>query len=1311
MESGEKHRRIRASARKIDPPPKKEDGLSNSEERYRRLVELSPDMIIVLSKGNIVYVNPAGIKILGASEAEELIGKPFLEIIHPDYLEIAKERIRRVEEGQEVPLLEEKYTRLDGKSVYVEVAAAPIPCEGQTMIQVVARDITERKRLEAAAQRLAKENAIIAEIGQIISSTLTIEDVYGRFAEYVRKLIQFDRITINLINPEQNTFIISYAAGPIVAEQEVGRVIPLAGTGTEWVTQTRSSLLVPERNRKEVVDRLPGLRPLFKAGFQSVMLTPLISKDQVNGVLSLQASKENAYTEMDVKVAERVGTQIAGAIANAQLFLERGQAEESLRQAEEKYRTILETIEEGYYEVDLAGNLTFVNDSLCRMLGYAKGELLGMNNRQYMDQENAKKVFKAFNRVYRTGEPYKWLDWKIVRKDGTKEFHESSISLRRNSQGESIGFRGIVRDISEREQAAEVLREAEERYRLLFEISTNAVLIRDREGVIRLANPTAIKMLEASRPQEIIGKAYLDFVHPEDRPGSIDRIQRQIKAAEGEAGIDPADIVAPLREHRLRTLNGETIYVESTGVAFRDQGQVWIQGDFHDISKRKQAEEALRKGEEVARRMAHENAIVAEIGRIISSTPDIEGIYERFAEQARQLIALDYICISTVNREKGTLHIPYVSGYVVPGRVRTDVVSLAGSFSEEAARTRSSQLIQTEDAEEVAARFPGLLPFLQHGFRSFMAVPLTSNDQVIGVLCVYSIRSNAYKEADTKIAEQIARQVSGAIANARLFNELKSSEDAVRQSENLFRSVLGLLPVGVGITDRNGKIISTNPARERIWGGVRYVGIDQYGEYKGWWADTGKKIEAEEWPLAQAIIKGETSIEKMIDIESVDGAKKTILTSAIPIRDSHQEIVGAIAVSQDITERKRVEGKLKRSEEQFRLLIENSSDVITRIDHHQNFAYVSPSIGRMLGYKAEDLIGQKAFQFIHPDDSKSVMEAFFHVLQNPGVTKTLEHRLKHNEGSWRAFQTIGIGILDESGNRLIVANSRDISVQRNLESQLAQAQKLEAIGSLAAGIAHEINTPTQYVGDNTRFFKDAFNDLNQLLQKYEELGNAVRAGSATGGVVQEIETIAQKIDLAYLTEEIPKAIHQTLEGVERVTKIVQAMKEFSHPGAKEKTSININKAIKNTITVARNEWKYVAEMVTDLDPSMPLVPCLPGEFNQVILNMIINAAHATADVVGDGSAKKGTITVSTRHDENSAEVRVSDTGTGIPENIRPRIFDPFFTTKKVGKGSGQGLAISHSVIVDKHGGTIHFDTEVGKGTTFIIRLPLENINS
>ena len=173
-----------------------------------------------------------------------------------------------------------------------------------------------------------------------------------------------------------------------------------------------------------------------------------------------------------------------------------------------------------------------------------------------------------------------------------------------------------------------------------------------------------------------------------------------------------------------------------------------------------------------------------------------------------------------------------------------------------------------------------------------------------------------------------------------------------------------------------------------------------------------------------------------------------------------------------------------------------------------------------------------------------------------------------------------------------------------------------------------------------------------------------------------------------------------------MTKIVQAMKEFSHPGTEEKVETDLNRAIDTTITVARNEWKYVAEMLTDFDPALPPVPCLPGDFNQVILNLIVNASHAIAAVVGEGSQGKGTITVSTRHEGDWVEIRVRDTGTGIPEAIRSKIFDPFFTTKEVGKGTGQGLAIAHSVIVDKFGGTLTYETTVGKGTTFIIRLPL-----
>ncbi|MBN1766115.1 MAG: response regulator [Sedimentisphaerales bacterium] len=276
-----------------------------------------------------------------------------------------------------------------------------------------------------------------------------------------------------------------------------------------------------------------------------------------------------------------------------------------------------------------------------------------------------------------------------------------------------------------------------------------------------------------------------------------------------------------------------------------------------------------------------------------------------------------------------------------------------------------------------------------------------------------------------------------------------------------------------------------------------------------------------------------------------------------------------------------------------------------------------------------------------------------------------------------------------------------------LQTQLTQAQKLESIGQLASGIAHEINTPTQYVGDNLTFLEEGFEDMQKVLGKYTELIALCRDNHLYDSIINDIDRLCHEVDLEYLAQEIPNATRQSNEGVRRISEIVHAMKEYSHPGMKEKTKCDINKSIVNTITVARNKWKYVSDVKTDLDPDLPLVTCLPAEINQVILNLIVNAAEAIQEMVEDGSKEKGTITVSSRQDHDWVDIKVSDTGPGIPEAIHDKIYDPFFTTKQVGRGSGQGLMVSYSIVTEKHDGIISFETEAGKGTTFTIRLPID----
>ena len=290
----------------------------------------------------------------------------------------------------------------------------------------------------------------------------------------------------------------------------------------------------------------------------------------------------------------------------------------------------------------------------------------------------------------------------------------------------------------------------------------------------------------------------------------------------------------------------------------------------------------------------------------------------------------------------------------------------------------------------------------------------------------------------------------------------------------------------------------------------------------------------------------------------------------------------------------------------------------------------------------------------------------------------------------------------------IIVTGSDVTEKKCLEEQLRQAQKLEAIGQLAAGIAHEINTPTQFVGDNTTFLKQSWEPILNLLNWCRSMQQeAGEIGSVSLASLAQFDRLTEECDLGFLAEEIPQAIDQSLEGLQRVAKIVRAMREFSHQGSDEKEGVDLNRAIEATVTVARAEWKHVADVVTELAPDLPMVIGLAGELKQVILNLIVNAAHAISDVVGNGSSRKGKITITTKREGDFVEMAIADSGTGIPDEICNRIFEPFFTTKPVGKGTGQGLALAHSIIVKGHHGKIWFTTKVSEGTTFFLRLPLQ----
>jgi PAS domain S-box-containing protein len=287
-----------------------------------------------------------------------------------------------------------------------------------------------------------------------------------------------------------------------------------------------------------------------------------------------------------------------------------------------------------------------------------------------------------------------------------------------------------------------------------------------------------------------------------------------------------------------------------------------------------------------------------------------------------------------------------------------------------------------------------------------------------------------------------------------------------------------------------------------------------------------------------------------------------------------------------------------------------------------------------------------------------------------------------------------------------VAVKRDITKEVALERQLNQAQKLESIGILAAGMAHEINTPIQYLLSNTEFLREVLDDLAEMQKSHDKLVNAVSAAGAFADEVAAINRLADELDVAYLKSEADKALAETLEGIHRISDIVTAMKDFAQPDSAEKQPEDLHKIIESTLDVSRSQWQNVAKIELRLDAELPPVPLMAGRFKQVLLDMIINATHALAEKYPAPAEEKGRITITTKKAANNAELRLADSGTGIPQNNIDKIFDPFFTTKPVGQGSGQGLSVAHGIIFDLHGGTISVASIEGEGTTFTITLPL-----
>jgi PAS domain S-box-containing protein len=536
------------------------------------------------------------------------------------------------------------------------------------------------------------------------------------------------------------------------------------------------------------------------------------------------------------------------------------------------------------------------------------------------------------------------------------------------------------------------------------------------------------------------------------------------------------------------------------------------------------------------------------------------------------------------------------------------------------------------------------------------------------------------------------------------------AERALKEAELQYRSIFDNALEGIFQASAAGHLLTVNPAMAAI------LGFDSPAALMSAVPDIRTHLQND--PVRRdmffrRLATGRHIKNFEIQVTHASGKILWLSLNARPIRDANGQLAKIEGIAEDITKRREAEEKLARYHEQLEETVRLRT---AEVSEHQAFLQ-------------EVLEGIQAAVIVIEQETRMVMDCNSITEQLLGFDKTT---LTAGQGPLNKDNPLFADLGEKSLNREFVAQRQngtkipvlrnvlpvvyrgmpafavilfDISERKALERQVGMAQKLQAIGQLAAGIAHEINTPIQYIGSNLSFLSDSFNQLLDIHRRYCKLLEQARAGNDIVESMDEVTRLIEELDLEFLLEEVPHAVKQSLSGVDQVASIVKAMKQFAHPEQENLTEVDINKALEQTALISKNEWKYVADLELDLDPSNPTIDGYPGPLNQVFLNIIVNAAHAIAEQVGNSGAK-GQITIHTATDTSSAIILISDTGCGIPAETTQKIFDPFFTTKGVGKGTGQGLSIAYAIITEKHKGAIEVESAVGRGTTFTLRLPL-----
>lgn len=907
---------------------------------------------------------------------------------------------------------------------------------------------------------------------------------------------------------------------------------------------------------------------------------------------------------------------------------------------------------------------------------------------------------------------YLRYDHRIIRRDGCVRWLREEAGPVYSHSGRLEKVVGMVIDITEQREAENELWASNERLRGILESQRDLIVRVDRENRFLYVNDAYCQKFGKKR-EDLLGSFFSPLVHPEDLESTLEIM----------AGLDQE----PYRvyvEQRAMTVEGwRWLSWEDSAVRNPAGEIIEIQGVGRDITSRKAAEAELREREDL-------QALLMKMATAFINVPPerTAAAIDEMLETVGVFVGVDRVYIFEHDYERAIT--ANTHEWCAPG-ISPQIENLQETpfdfFQDILEAHNEGKSIYIPSVEGMSLQDPMREILGEQGILSVVLLPLVSGQDNHGFVGFDAVREKrVFREHEINLLQVLGGIIANAISRQRM-------EKALLESEERFRAISEMALDAVIMIDEKGRVVYWSPSAEKTFGYAagevqgrdvhRLLMPSRYGEKQkqgfsafrvsGKGHAVGRVLEmtalhreGREIPVEIAVspIKVGSGYWASAIIRDITERKeaKEILERKVTERTAELQAVNKV-LQEEIGERLRAEEALAEEKEFLQVTLESIGEGVIITDRQGQV--------RMLNRRAEAICAREeagargrplaeVLTFAH-DDSRQGKGADGDPLQRLGVPRApaegIYRGLLAADGTRKLLSCHGTVIRDREGDCIgYVVSFQDVTLLKKLEARLALTRKLESIGQLAAGVAHEMNTPMQYIGDNTRFLKDAFMALSE----------ALCVGQSRESCLENASARPEDGELHYYLSEGPLAIDQTLEGIDRIVRLISAMKTLSRSSTRGKEPADLNRAISDAVIVSRNEWKYKAEIKEDLDPSLPLVSCNIDEITQVLLNLIVNAAHAVNDCVDEGRYDGGEIRLSSRREADRVIIEVADNGCGIPEQYLEQVFDPFFTTKEVDQGSGQGLMIAHDLVVNKHGGDIEVQSEAGRGTVFTITLPL-----